>query len=61
MQEMKNLEAPKYATLKDSVACGTVLATMLLTMACGAFVVDAGSDDAPGHAAAASATEAQHE
>lgn len=31
-------------TVKDSVACGAVLATMILTIACGAFVVDAGPD-----------------
>jgi hypothetical protein len=31
-------------TKKDNLACATVLATMLVTMACGALVVDVGPD-----------------
>jgi len=34
-------------TKKDNLACSAVLATMLVTMACGAFVVDAGPDSHP--------------
>lgn len=36
--------APGHPTFKDSIACGAVLATMLITIACGAVVVDAGTD-----------------
>jgi hypothetical protein len=39
----------------DTLACGSVLATMLLTVACGAFVIDAGTDTAPRYAQAAMA------
>ena len=44
MNEAKNPQAPGHPTLKDSVACGAVLATMVFTLACGAFVVDAAPD-----------------
>ena len=44
MNETKNPQAPGHPTLKDSVACGAVLATMVFTLMCGAFVVDAGPD-----------------
>jgi hypothetical protein len=50
MDEVKNPQPPGHPTLKDSVACTAVRATMLLTMACGAFVVDAGTDAAPRYA-----------
>lgn len=30
--------------LKDNIACGAVLATMLLTVVCGAIVVEAAPD-----------------
>ena len=43
---------PGQATIKDSIACGAVLAAMLLTIACGAVVVDAGTQ--PLHYAQAS-------
>jgi hypothetical protein len=45
-------------TRKDNLACGAVLATMLVTMACGAFVVDA-SPDSPRYAQGA--PEASHD
>lgn len=35
---------------KDNLACGAVLATMLATIACGAFVVEY-APDAPTHVA----------
>jgi hypothetical protein len=54
-----NKSPVRHPMLKDSVACGTVLATMMLTMACGAFVVDAGTDAAP-HVAQVAA-EASHD
>jgi hypothetical protein len=38
-------------TRKDNLACGAVLATMLVTIACGAFVVHA-SPDSPRYAQA---------
>jgi len=50
VNEAKNPQAPGHPTLKDSLACGTVLATMVLTLVCGAFVVDTGPD-APSHSA----------
>ena len=59
MDEVKNPRLPGHPTLKDSVACTAVLATMLLTMACGAFVVDAGTDPAPRYAQAV--TENSHD
>ena len=40
---------------KDNLACGAVLATMLVTMACGAFVVDS-APGAPTYAQAAPET-----
>ncbi len=43
---------PGHPTFKDSIACGAVLATMLITIACGAVVVDAGT--VPVHYAQAS-------
>jgi hypothetical protein len=55
MNDTNNMNKPPMdvdATLKDSIACGAVLASMLLTMACGAFVVDAGTDPSPRHAQA---------
>lgn len=48
-------------TLKDSVACATVLAAMLLTMACGAFVVDAGTDASPRYAQVDNDKESRHD
>lgn len=49
-------------TLKDSVACGAVLATMFLTIACGAFVVAAPDDGSPRYAQAQpQAVETRHE
>jgi len=47
MDKTKKPEAPGHLILKDSLACGTVLATMLVTMACSAFVIDAGTDPSP--------------
>ena len=43
---------PGHPTFKDSIACGAVLATMLITIACGAVVVDAGTDSSPRYAQA---------
>jgi hypothetical protein len=43
-------------TKKDNLACGAVLATMLVTIACGAFVVGF-SPDSPRHARATTETE----
>ena len=39
-------------TKKDNLACGAVLATMLFTIVCGAFVVEAGVAGSPVHAQA---------
>ena len=47
---------PGHPTFKDSIACGAVLATMFLTIACGAVVVDAGTDTSARYAQAATET-----
>lgn len=59
MNETRTTQLAPDPTFKDSVACGAVLASMLLTMACGAFVVDAGTDPSPHYAQAAG--ESHHE
>lgn len=47
---------PGPSTFKDSIACGAVLATMLLTIACGVLVVDAGTDPSATYAQAPTET-----
>ena len=47
---------PGPPTFKDSITCGAVLATMLITIACGALVVDAGTDTSASYAQAATET-----
>lgn len=46
VHEMKKPQAPGHPTIKDSVACGTVMATIVFTMVCGAFVVESAPDSA---------------
>jgi hypothetical protein len=59
MNKTDKPQAPGHMTRKDSIACGIVLASMLMTMVCGAFVVDAGPDTASSYAQAA--MEGSHE
>jgi hypothetical protein len=59
MNKTKNPRAPGHMTRKDSIACGVVLASILVTMACGAIVVGA-STDSPQRYAQAS-TEVIHD
>ncbi|MGE5095661.1 MAG: hypothetical protein ACM3SO_11005 [Betaproteobacteria bacterium] len=44
MNKTDNPQAPGHPTRNDSVACGVVLASILVTIACGVFVAEAGPD-----------------
>lgn len=52
MNNIGKPRAPGHMTRKDSVACGIVLASILVTIACGAFVIGAGTDQSPRYAQA---------
>ncbi|HET9576229.1 MAG TPA: hypothetical protein VFP44_00285 [Usitatibacter sp.] len=52
MNKTDNPQAPGHANRNDSLACGVVLASILLTIACGVFVAEAGPDSQPKYAQA---------
>ena len=44
MKKTDKPQMPGHLTRKDSIACGVVLASILFTMACSAFVIAATPD-----------------
>ena len=44
MNKTQNPQAPGHMTRKDSIACGVVLASIVITMACGAIVAGTSTD-----------------
>ena len=59
MDCIENGKLPGHMTRKDSIACGAVLATILVTIACGAVVIGIGPDSSARIAQASQ--EAPHE
>lgn len=58
MNKTEKPRAPGHMTRKDSIACGVVLASILVTMACSAYVIGGDGVDGNPHYAQASMEEA---